>query len=131
MQAGDVLADRYRLDDLLTESGGGRFWRAHDRVLHRPVAVHCMPADDERAERLLDAARAVGPVPDRRLLRVLDADAEDGAATSSTSGARATSLDILLAGERPAGTAAGRVAGLRGGRQHRRGARARASPTDG
>jgi len=28
MQAGDVLADRYRLDDLLAENGTGRFWRA-------------------------------------------------------------------------------------------------------
>ena len=37
MQAGDVLAGRYRLDDLLAESGAGRFWRAHDLVLHRPV----------------------------------------------------------------------------------------------
>ena len=32
---GDVLAGRYRLIDLLTESGGGRFWRAHDNVLER------------------------------------------------------------------------------------------------
>ena len=30
---GDVLADRYRLTDLLTESEGGRFWRAFDSVL--------------------------------------------------------------------------------------------------
>ena len=37
---GDVLADRYRLVDLLSESGDGRFWRAHDRVLERHVALH-------------------------------------------------------------------------------------------
>ena len=49
MQAGDVLAERYRLDDLLAETGAGRFWRAHDLVLHRPVAVHILAADDERA----------------------------------------------------------------------------------
>ena len=35
IRPGDVLADRYRLDDLLDESGGGRFWRAHDRSLDR------------------------------------------------------------------------------------------------
>ena len=56
-RAGDVLADRYRLVDLLSESGGGRFWRAHDRVLERHVALHVMSADDPRAELLTDAAR--------------------------------------------------------------------------
>ena len=54
---GDVLADRYRLDDLLSESGNGRFWRAHDQVLDRPVALHCIAEDDPRAERLTEAAR--------------------------------------------------------------------------
>ena len=53
IRPGDVLADRYRLVDLLTESGGGRFWRAHDRVLERHVALHVIAADDERADALL------------------------------------------------------------------------------
>ena len=65
MQAGDVLADRYRLDDLLAENGAGRFWRAHDLVLHRPVSVHVLAADDERAEPLLQAARGAVPVINR------------------------------------------------------------------
>ena len=55
MQAGDVLAARYRLDDLLAENGTGRFFRAHDLVLHRPVSVHVLAADDERAEAVLAA----------------------------------------------------------------------------
>ena len=74
IRPGDVLADRYRLVDLLTESGGGRFWRAHDRVLDRHVALHVIAEDDERAEPLLEAARRSATVHDRRLLRVLDAD---------------------------------------------------------
>ena len=74
IRPGDVLAGRYRLVDLLTESGGGRFWRAHDRVLDRHVALHVIAADDERAEGLLEAARRSATVHDRRLLRVLDAD---------------------------------------------------------
>ena len=53
----------------------GRFWRAHDLVLHRPVAVHVLAEDDARAQPLLEAARRTGPVIDRRLLRVLDAEA--------------------------------------------------------
>ena len=62
MQAGDVLAERYRLDDLLAENGTGRFWRAHDLVLHRAVSVHLLAADDERAAPVLEAARGAGPV---------------------------------------------------------------------
>ena len=74
IRPGDVLADRYRLVDLLNESGSGRFWRAHDRILQRHVAVHVIESDGERATGLLDAARASATVLDRRLLRVLDAD---------------------------------------------------------
>ena len=85
-----MLAGRYLLVDLLTESGGGRFWRAHDRMLERHVAVHVIAADDERADGLLEAARRSAAVLDRRILRVLDVDqARRASATSSTSGARA------------------------------------------
>ena len=57
IRPGDVLADRYLLVDLLSESGSGRFWRAHDRILDRHVSVHVLAPDDERAEGLMAAAR--------------------------------------------------------------------------
>jgi serine/threonine kinase PknH len=101
MQAGDVLAARYRLDDLLAENGSGRFWRAHDLVLHRPVAIHVLPADDERAEAVLAAARSAGPVIDRRLLRVLDAEISDGRCYVVNEWGQGDSLDILLTREGP------------------------------
>ena len=101
MQAGDVLAGRYRLDDLLAESGAGRFWRAHDLVLHRPVAVHILAEDDDRAQPLLEAARRTGPVIDRRLLRVLDAEAADGRCFVVNEWGQGESLDILLTREGP------------------------------
>lgn len=101
MQAGDVLAKRYRLDDLLAENGTGRFWRAHDLVLHRPVSVHLLPADDERAPAVLRAARGAGPVMDRRLLRVLDAETADGRCYVVNEWGQGDSLDILLAREGP------------------------------
>jgi hypothetical protein len=101
MQAGDVLAGRYRLDDLLAESGAGRFWRAHDLVLHRPVAVHVLAEDDARAQPLLEAARRTGPVIDRRLLRVLDAEAADGRCFVVNEWGQGDSLDILLTREGP------------------------------
>lgn len=100
-QAGDVLAERYRLDDLLAEAGSGRFWRAHDLVLHRPVAVHILSADDERAQPMLDAARRTGPVVNRRLLRVLDAESADGLCFVVHEWGQGDSVDILLTREGP------------------------------
>ncbi len=101
MQAGDVLAARYRLDDLLAENGSGRFWRAHDLVLHRAVAVHVLPADDERAEAVIEAARGAGPVINPRLLRVLDAEVKDGRCYVVNEWGQGDSLDILLTREGP------------------------------
>lgn len=101
MQAGDVLADRYRLDDLLAENGTGRFWRAHDLVLHRAVSVHLLASDDERADAVLEAARSAGPVIDRRLLRVLDAESAGGRCYVVNEWGQGDSLDILVAREGP------------------------------
>lgn len=101
VRPGDVLADRYRLVDLLTESGNGRFWRAHDRVLARHVALHVIEADDERAAGLLDAARRSATILDRHLLRVLDADQTDGLCFVVNEWGSGSSLDILLANEGP------------------------------
>ena len=101
IRPGDVLADRYRLVDLLTESGAGRFWRAHDRVLERHVALHVIAADDVRAPGLLEAARRSATVPDRRLLRVLDADQVDGVCYVVNEWGVGRSLDVILADEGP------------------------------
>src|SRR3954469_13030855 len=58
---GEVMADRYRLTDLLTESKGGRFWRAFDSVLQRDVAVHIIGCEDDRPPLLREAGgRAPG-----------------------------------------------------------------------
>jgi hypothetical protein len=94
---GDVLADRYRLTDLLTESKGGRFWRAFDSVLQRDVAVHIIGCDDERAPLLRDAARKSATVVDRRMLRVLDIDEASERCFVVNEWGSGTSLDILLA----------------------------------
>ncbi len=98
---GDVLADRYRLVDLLTESGAGRFWRAHDRVLERHVAIHCLAATDPAADRMTEAARLSATVHDRRLLRVLDADSGGGITYVVHEWGSGTSLDILVPTEGP------------------------------
>ena len=98
---GDLLADRYLLVDLLTESGNGRFWRAHDQVLERHVALHCLAEDDERADDLTEAARVSATILDRRILRVLDADRRDGIAYVVNEWGSGTSLDILVGSEGP------------------------------
>jgi serine/threonine protein kinase len=100
-RAGDVLADRYRLVDLLSESGGGRFWRAHDRILERHVALHVIAADDPRAELLLDAARRSATVLDPRILRVLDAERTSECCFVVNEWGSGTSLDIMLASNGP------------------------------
>jgi hypothetical protein len=94
---GDVLADRYRLTDLLTESEGGRFWRAFDSVLQRDVAVHIITVTDPRAPLLHDAARRSATVLDRRMLRVLDIDETADRCFVVNEWGSGTSLDILLA----------------------------------
>ncbi len=100
---GDVLADRYRLVDLLSESGDGRFWRAHDRVLERHVAVHVIRADDARAPGLMAAARQSATVHDRRILRVLDADVTDEVCYVVNEWGWGTSLDIVVTATGPLG----------------------------
>ncbi|WP_027861153.1 protein kinase family protein [Marmoricola sp. URHB0036] len=93
---GTVLAGRYRLDDLLTESEGARFWRATDTILARSVAVHAVPSDDERAPGLLDAARVSATVTDPHLLRVLDCDDAGGITWVVNEWGDGVSLDLML-----------------------------------
>lgn len=96
MSPGTVLGGRYRLDDLLTDHDGARFWRATDTVLARSVAVHALASSDERAPRVLDAARRSVTVTDPHFLRVLDCD-DDGRLTwVINEWGSGQSLDLML-----------------------------------
>lgn len=72
------------LDEIQTDAHDSAvgFWRGHDDVLDREVAIRTLHADDPRAAAFLGAARAAALVDDRRLLRILDilelAEAADG-----------------------------------------------------
>jgi hypothetical protein len=93
---GTVLADRYRLEDLLTESEGARFWRATDTVLARSVAIHAVSSEDPRAAALLEAARVSATVTDAHLLRVLDCDESGGITWVVNEWGDGVSLDLML-----------------------------------
>lgn len=101
IRPGDELAGRYRLEDLLDERDGGRFYRAWDRVLARHVAVHVIAAGDERADALREAARLSVGVQDPHVLRVLDADEQNGICFVVNEWGAGRSLDIILADEGP------------------------------
>lgn len=101
LRPGDVLAGRYYIVDLLDESRGGRFWRAEDKILARPVALHVIPDDDERGDGLLEAARLSATVQDPCILRVLDADCVDGVCFVVNEWGSGASLDVLLARDGP------------------------------
>lgn len=93
---GTVLAGRYRLDDLLAESEGARFWRATDTILARSVAIHAVPSEDPRGPALLEAARVSATVIDPHLLRVLDCDDECGISWVVNEWGDGISLDLML-----------------------------------
>ena len=94
---GSVVASRFRLEDLLDEDAGARFWRATDLTLVRNVALHVVDADDPRAAALLTAARTSATVSDGHILRVLDALEEDGLVHIVHEWGSGVSLDRLLA----------------------------------
>ncbi len=99
MRPGEILASRYRLTVLLHDRNGGRFWRAHDLVLARDVALHVIAADDARSPLLQEAARRSATVQDRRLLRVLDSDDRDGLSFVVNEWGEGTSLNHMVADE--------------------------------
>lgn len=96
MSPGTMLGDRYRLEVLLTEHHGARFWRATDTILSRSVAVHTLASTDDRAQAVLDAARRSVTVNDAHFLRVLDCD-DDGEITwVINEWGQGMSLDLML-----------------------------------
>lgn len=93
---GSLLAGRFRLEDLLEETAGARFWRATDLVLMRDVAVHVVDQGDPRAPALLAAARTSATVSVPHLLRVLDAAEEEGVVYVVNEWGNGVSLDRML-----------------------------------
>jgi hypothetical protein len=72
LTSGVVLANRYELQDQVSERLGSVTWRALDLLLNRNVGIELIPSADPRAPHFLEAARLSTTVTDARFLRVLD-----------------------------------------------------------
>ncbi|MCU1624947.1 MAG: hypothetical protein JWL79_3792 [Frankiales bacterium] len=80
LAVGDLLAERYRLLELVAQEGPAALWRAYDDVLARPVAVKCVPTPNkaarDEAQTFLAAAVRTGAVNHPGLARIYDAALE-------------------------------------------------------
>lgn len=78
-EAGDLIAGRYLLQELIGRGGMGTVWLARDLKLRRPVAVKCGRLDDEKAaQRLENEAVNAGGLHHRNIVEVFDFFDEGG-----------------------------------------------------
>jgi len=73
---GDVLADRYELEELVGTGGMSSVFRAHDRLLDRKVALKILhqhySSDDDYVERFKREARSVAALSHPNIVTVID-----------------------------------------------------------
>ncbi len=83
-QQGDVLEDRYRLEEPIGRGAMGEVWRAEHTRLGSPVAVKLLHEDVEQAseveERFLREARACAALRGPHIVEVLDVGVVEGTA---------------------------------------------------
>jgi eukaryotic-like serine/threonine-protein kinase len=82
MSAGDVIAGRYELLELVGSGGMSSVWKAHDRLLDRTVAIKVLheqfTADEEYVERFRREARSVAQVSHPNIVTVIDRGEDEG-----------------------------------------------------
>jgi eukaryotic-like serine/threonine-protein kinase len=82
MSAGDVIAGRYELLELVGTGGMSSVWRSHDRLLDRVVAIKILheqfTADAEYVERFRREARAVAQLSHPNIVTVIDRGEDEG-----------------------------------------------------
>lgn len=74
IEPGAKLANRYRLDEVVSETGGATRWKATDETLARLVAVWTFAEGFPRTSEVVRAARATSRIADARVTQVFDAD---------------------------------------------------------
>ena len=79
---GQVIAERYELEDVVGTGGMSSVYRAFDTLLERHVAIKILHdqygADDDYAERFRREARAVAQLSHPNIVTVIDRGEEDG-----------------------------------------------------
>jgi len=76
---GDVLRQRYVLEEKLGSGGMGQVWRAADRSLHRSVAVKLLRGNHHSSgsvDRFLREAQAIAQVNHPHIVQIYDVDAD-------------------------------------------------------
>jgi hypothetical protein len=74
IEPGTRLADRYRLEKRIRDTGGSALWKAIDEILARAVAVRTFDPGFPRVHEVVTSARAASRLTDPRLTQVFDAD---------------------------------------------------------
>jgi hypothetical protein len=76
MSAGDVIAGRYELLELIGSGGMSTVWGSHDRLLDRIVAIKILheqfTSDEEYVERFRREARSVAQLSHPNIVTVID-----------------------------------------------------------
>ena len=79
---GEVIGDRYELEELVGTGGMSNVYRAHDRLLERTVALKLLhdrySDDDEYVERFRREARAAARLSHPNIVTVIDRGEQDG-----------------------------------------------------
>ena len=79
---GEVIAERYELEELVGSGGMSSVYRADDRLLERQVALKILheqlSADGEHVERFRSEARAVAQLSHPNIVTVIDRGEQDG-----------------------------------------------------
>ncbi|MFI6604357.1 protein kinase family protein [Nonomuraea sp. NPDC050536] len=111
VEPGTRLAERFRLEDRVSESDGATLWKAIDEILARPVAVLTFAPDFPRVHEVVTAARAASRLTDPRLTQVFDAAEDDDYSYVVSEWVTGETLsDLLAAGPLEPERAAGLVA---------------------
>ncbi|HEX6490757.1 MAG TPA: protein kinase, partial [Gaiellaceae bacterium] len=79
---GDLIGDRYELEELVGSGGMSGVYRAHDRLLERSVALKILheqfTRDEDYVERFRREARAVAQLAHPNIVTVIDRGEQDG-----------------------------------------------------
>jgi eukaryotic-like serine/threonine-protein kinase len=79
---GELIADRYELEELCGSGGMSSVYRAHDRLLERSVALKILheqfTRDEDYVERFRREARAVAQLAHPNIVTVIDRGEQDG-----------------------------------------------------